>query len=60
MRWISIFLLFVVIATLGITNWKLSKRVGGLEVKLKPPELVHTCELFDNQGRKVCGFIEIK
>lgn len=37
--------------------YDLSVKVTELE-NAPQPELIHTCQLFDNRGRQVCGYID--
>lgn len=38
----------------------LKERVKILEATIEKPELIHTCNLYDDKRRKICGWIEVE
>ena len=35
-------------------------RITALEATIEKPELIHTCNLYDDKQRKLCGWIEVE
>ena len=45
---------------LAWATYALNDRITALEATIEKPELIHTCSLYDDKRRKICGWIEVE
>ena len=53
-------LLVLFISAVTWSLFEANDRITALEATIEKPELIHTCNLYDDKRRKICGWIEVE